>query len=166
MNKIKASIVCAAALLLLCAGNVFSLDTASDFSLTDTSGKTVSLSSFRGTKPVLLFFWTTWCPYCIRQMKTLNEKYARMSAEGIEVIPINVGESEEKVLRFLSRNHINVPSLLDGYGTVADTYRLLGVPTYTLVDREGRVVLQSNEFPSKEYKSVLRVAVRKGAAVR
>lgn len=161
MNKIKATAVCLLVMSFFLSGRVFAFDTASDFSLSGTSGKTVSMSSFLGIKPVLLFFWTTWCPYCARQMKALNEKYAKMSEEGIEVIPINVGESEEKVLRFLSRNHISIPSFLDGYGTVADTYRLIGVPTYTLVDREGRIVLQSNEFPSREYKSVLEASSRK-----
>ena len=155
MKIIKIFAVSVLALSLFCAGSLWAFDSASDFSLTATSGKTVTMSYFRGVRPVLLFFWTTWCPYCVRQMKMLNEKYEKMSAEGIEVIPINVGESEEKVLRFLSRNRISIPSFLDGYGTVSDTYRLIGVPTYILVDREGRILLQTNEFPYKEYKSLL-----------
>ncbi len=161
MRKIRILVACALAVSFICTGSLFAFDTASDFSLTATSGRTVSMSSFRGVKPVLLFFWTTWCPYCARQMKMLNDKYEKMSAEGIEVIPINVGESEDKILRFLSRNRISIPSFIDGYGTVADTYRLIGVPTYTLVDREGRILLQTNEFPYKEYKSLLAAAPRK-----
>ncbi len=40
---------------------------APDFKLQDTNGGLVMLSSYKGKQPIILFFWTTWCPYCRRE---------------------------------------------------------------------------------------------------
>ena len=37
---------------------------APNFALKDLNNNAVTLSSFRGKQAVILFFWTTWCPYC------------------------------------------------------------------------------------------------------
>ena len=45
-----------------------------DFSLQDLNGKTVSSADFKG-KPVIMFFWATWCPYCRVEIPVLAKKY-------------------------------------------------------------------------------------------
>ena len=39
------------------------------------------------------------------------------------------------------------PVLLDAKGTVARSYRVLGIPTYNLLDAAGRVVQRAHELP-------------------
>jgi len=72
---------------------------APDFTLPTLDGGTVELSELRD-KWVLLNFWTTWCDYCVIQMRYLQAAFEERGSE-IEFIGINVGESEEKV-----RQHI------------------------------------------------------------
>ena len=36
-----------------------------DFQLQDLNGTNVTLSQFKGQKPVLLYFWATWCHFCL-----------------------------------------------------------------------------------------------------
>ena len=45
-----------------------------DFSLQDLNGRTVSSADFKG-KPVIMFFWATWCPYCPVEIPVLAKKY-------------------------------------------------------------------------------------------
>lgn len=54
---------------------------AMDFSLPDLTDNRVSLSDFRN-KVVLLTFWTTWCPPCIKEIAILKEIYARYRVIG------------------------------------------------------------------------------------
>ena len=72
---------------------------ADNIILNDLSGQAVDISSYKG-KPVVLFFWTTWCPYCRQELKKLNQQYPLMVKEGIVILGVNVNETENKVRRF------------------------------------------------------------------
>lgn len=127
---------------------------APDFKLQDTYQDIVALNSYKSKQPVLLFFWTTWCPYCQSELKFLNENYAKLTGEGLEVLAINVGESPERVRRFTRSRYLVCRVPLDKDTGVAKSYGVIGVPTYVLVDRQGNIVFQGNYFPYKQYKSV------------
>jgi thiol-disulfide isomerase/thioredoxin len=53
------------------------------------TGKQFSLSSLRG-KPVLVTFWATTCPACIKEMPQLIELYQQYHAKGLEIIAITM----------------------------------------------------------------------------
>ena len=55
---------------------------ATNFTLLDLENKEFSLSDFKG-KPVILFFWTTWCPYCRGELKKLNTMHAQFLRDGV-----------------------------------------------------------------------------------
>ena len=126
---------------------------ASDIILNDLGGQAVNLSSNTG-KPAILFFWTTWCPYCREEIKALNQVYPQMKEEGIIVFAINIGESGYKVKRFFKDYALNFRVLLDKDKKAADNYDLLGVPTYVFLDNNGRVLLRANSLPA-DYKNLL-----------
>jgi len=127
--------------------------TAGDLILNDLSGKKVNLSSSSG-KPTILFFWTTWCPYCRKEIKTLNQMYPQMKKEGITVFAVNIGEPDDKVQRFFMSNALTFGVLLDQAGTAADKYNVIGVPTYVFMDKSGRVISQAHALPL-DYKKLL-----------
>jgi len=126
---------------------------ASDIVLNDLNGRAVNLSGYKG-KPVILFFWTTWCPYCRQELKILNQQYSVMAEEGIVIFGVNVSESENKVQRFFKGYQLNFEILLDKAGLLADKYDLMGVPTYIFLDKTGEVISQAHSLPVN-YKSLL-----------
>jgi len=122
--------------------------------LNDLNGKTVDISSLKG-KPALFFFWTTWCPYCRTEIKMLDRMAPQMQKEGIEVFAVNVGELDHRVVKFLGDNMLTLRVLLDRNGRAADNYDVIGVPTYIILDKTGKVVSRENTFPS-DYKNLLK----------
>ena len=70
-------------------------DTAPNFTLSLTDGKTVTLSEAKKDKPVLLYFFATWCLSCIEDLKTLKPIYENSSAS-VNFIVVDV-DSEETV---------------------------------------------------------------------
>ena len=126
---------------------------ARDIILRDLDDQAVNLSNYKG-KPVILFFWTTWCPYCRVELRKLNQQYSQMAKDGIVILGVNVSESENKVQRFFKGYPLNFKILLDRFGLLADEYDLMGVPTYVFLDKTGRVVSQTHSLPAN-YKSLL-----------
>ena len=64
--------------------------TAPDFKLKDLDQITVELASFKNKEPVVVFFWTTWCPYCQKALKGIAQKISDLKKEGVEVLPITM----------------------------------------------------------------------------
>jgi len=122
--------------------------------LYDLEGKEVRLSDFKG-RPLILWFWTTWCPYCRKAIPELNTLYPELKQLGIELLAIDVDESKEKISRFLKYYTVDFNILQDRDGECALDSGVVGVPTYILVDKTGKIILKQNYFPKEEYKKLL-----------
>ncbi len=126
---------------------------AGDIILNDLGGSAVNLSIPKN-KPAILFFWTTWCPYCRKEIKALNQNYAQMEKEGITLFAVNIGESSDKVQRFFKDYALNLRVLLDKNGEAAENYDVIGVPTYIFLNKAGQVISHENTLPA-DYKNLL-----------
>ena len=73
---------------------------APDFSLTDTQGKTVTLSAMNG-KVVFLDFWASWCPPCRMSIPKVQQLHDRMKESGVVVIGINVENNARAAANFV-----------------------------------------------------------------
>jgi len=128
---------------------------APDFKLQDLNYNTINLQEFKDKEqPVLIFFWTTWCPFCQREIRVLRDSYGSLVKAGVEVLAIDVGESYNKVTSLVGRYQLPFRVLLDKDSHAAETYSIRGVPTYILVNKRGEIVFWDNEFPSG-YKELL-----------
>jgi len=117
-----------------------------DFSLQDLNGKTVSSADFKG-KPVIMFFWATWCPYCRVEIPVLAKKYNEIKGNNIELLAIDIGEKADKVAKFMRQANAEFPVLLDLDSRVANSYNLLGIPTFIFINTQGKIVFQGNDLP-------------------
>jgi peroxiredoxin len=122
---------------------------APEFSLKDARGQTVRLSDFAG-KVVIVDFWATWCPPCVREVPgfvALQKKYAD---RGVVVVGISVDQSWDPIGPFAARNGVNYPIVL-GNQEVATAYRVdQGIPTTFVVDQDGVIRLRHVGFAAPE----------------
>jgi thiol-disulfide isomerase/thioredoxin len=91
-------------------------------------------------RPTLLSFWTTWCPYCLRQTPVLVDAAARGRDAGIAFVGIDVAERRDPVAAYVAEHAIPYPILLDEAGDVAAAYAVQGYPTTYFLDQDGRIV--------------------------
>ncbi len=127
---------------------------AGNFKLRDINNIEVSLSDYKGKQSVLLFFWTTWCPFCVAELSSLNSKYQELKENSCELLAINIGESADKVIKYVQKYNPFFKVLLDKDNSVASSFDVLGVPTYVLINKKGEIVALDHRFPS-EYKSLI-----------
>ena len=112
---------------------------APDFTLTSLSGDTIRLSDFRDKKPVILDFFATWCHNCQRAMPELSRKYPEYK-DKLEVIGINLNESQSTVNKFVNKYNIVFPIVLDSSGLASRNYGIRYTNTHVLIKKDGSVL--------------------------
>lgn len=114
--------------------------TAPDFTFPDVNGKMVSLSDFRG-KWVIIDFWGSWCPWCIKGFPALKEAYAKYEGkvEVIGVACLDPKDAWENALKKYDLPWVNLYNGAEKGGPVLQEYGIEGFPTKVIVDPEGKV---------------------------
>lgn len=110
-----------------------------DFTLQKLDGGTITLSEFRGKKPVVVDFWASWCPNCRRDMPNLNRFYEKYK-DKVEVIGVNLQEKDSTVRDFISSRGISFPIALDPYGQASNAFGIRYTNTHFLIDKDGNLV--------------------------
>ena len=123
------------------------------FSLKTMKGNTVALSDMKG-KNVLLFFFATWCPWCRNKIPDLVKNEARYKKDNLEFLLIDAGESQAKVSSFAEKQDVPFDILLDQDMKVSQDYDVVGVPTFVLISKDGRIVYSGNEMPA-DYRKLI-----------
>jgi thiol-disulfide isomerase/thioredoxin len=124
---------------------------APDFTLQniESDQAAITLSDLSG-KIVYVDFWASWCAPCLRSMPLINELYGKYSAQGFEVIAINVDDPIEDGEDFLKDNPVDYLVALDTDNTVLTEYGVIGMPTSYLIDSKGIVRMVHMGFKEKD----------------
>jgi outer membrane lipoprotein-sorting protein/peroxiredoxin len=125
---------------------------APNFTLIDMEGNEVSLNSLRG-KVVFLDFWATWCPPCRNSLPHTQalSQHEKTKSGDLVVLAVNAREDVDKVKKFMQDNNYSFRVLLDKDGKVLDSFKVRGIPTFVLIDREGKVAwVQVGFMPGSE----------------
>jgi len=109
--------------------------------LKDLNGKPHDLAQLKG-KVVLINFWATWCPPCRREMPSMERLAQTFKGRPFVVLAVNVGEDPDTIEAFNSQLDTvpTFPILLDTRSRTMQGWKVAGLPTTFLVDRQGRIV--------------------------
>ena len=107
---------------------------------TDADGKTLSLRDFAG-KLVLVNLWATWCAPCRHEMPSLERLQTRLG-DKITILAISEDRGGSKaVAPFIAKLGLKVvKTYLDPESAVGRAFKVDGLPTSFLIDRQGRVL--------------------------
>jgi len=104
----------------------------------DLKGAPRTLADYRG-KVVLLNFWASWCPPCLREMPSLERLRTRMAGRPLEIVALASAETQDDVTSYLAKMKLGFPVLLDPDGDNTRRWKVFALPTSFLLDAEGRV---------------------------
>jgi peroxiredoxin len=127
---------------------------AQDFIQNDTSGKPVSLSSFKG-KYVLIDFWASWCKPCRMENPNVVAAFERFKAKNFTVLGVSLDRSRDAWIKAIQDDGLawsQVSDLKFWNNAVAQQYRVQQIPQNILVDPNGKIVgknLRGSELDSK-----------------
>lgn len=133
---------------------------APELKLKDINGQSHDLSTLKG-KVVLINFWATWCPPCRRELPSMDRLAKNLSGNHFVVLAVDIGEDADTIQGFISQleSSPTFPILLDANGKTMQTWKISGLPTTYLIDREGRIAYSAvggREFDHPEIKQIVR----------
>ena len=114
-------------------------DQAPNFSLEDVGGNRLKLDDLKG-KGIFLNFWGTWCEPCKKEFPYMANQYKKFKNQGVEIVAVNVGESNLAVRNFMKDYGVNFPVVLDKDRQVLEAYDVTPLPTTFLINSEGKIV--------------------------
>jgi len=116
-------------------------ETAPDFTLTDLGGKTVTLSSLKGKKAVVLVFAGIECPRSTASEPRLGDLAKKYGAQDVAfyVINSNWSENVEAIAERVKKIGFPIPVLKDAKNKVADLYRIEIQPAAVVLDGDLRI---------------------------
>lgn len=105
------------------------------------AGTPLRLASFQG-QPLLINFWATWCPPCVKEMPELDRFHAHFAPQGWHVLGLAI-DGPTPVREFLAKAPVTFPIGLAGFGGTELGQALGntagGLPFSVLIDAQGRL---------------------------
>lgn len=113
-----------------------------DFSLIDLDRNNRNISEWDG-KILVINFWATWCPPCIKEIPMFMELQTKYADNGLQFIGISLDNSRQQVLDFVKIHGINYP-ILGGDETFTVTQKFGNtsgaIPFTVIINRNGYIV--------------------------
>lgn len=124
---------------------------APDFTLDIVQGGEFSMSEAEG-HVVILGFWATWCPPCLREIPHFEALHQEYGDEGLIVLGASVDDmTSSEMLEFIDRNEISYPVGITDRSIRRDYGGIRAVPTTFIVDRSGIIVEEISGYRNKEF---------------
>lgn len=89
---------------------------------------------------IYLDFWASWCGPCRKSFPWMNKMQKELKADGFTVISVNVDALESAAEEFLQQVPADFPIVKDPQGEYAREYKLKGMPSSFLINRQGEIV--------------------------
>lgn len=113
-----------------------------DFSLSDEKGQSISTLDFRRLF-LLIDFWASWCVPCREKFPALKKVYKAYNQRQFEILGVSIDESKERWVNALEKDSLPWTNVITKGGPKSEvpmTYKVFGVPTNFLIDKEGTIV--------------------------
>jgi peroxiredoxin len=137
---------------------------AADFSLKDSQGVLIRLSSYKG-RVVLLDFWATWCTGCKQEIPWYMEFQDRYKEAGLSAIGVSMDDDGWKSVKpFLQEHKINYPIVI-GNWDMGKSFGFNSMPATLLIDRDGKIADAHVGMVDKDaFENEIRILLKESAA--
>jgi thiol-disulfide isomerase/thioredoxin len=96
----------------------------------------LGLDKLRG-QVVMVNFWASWCGPCREEFPLLDQMYKKYKGLGFTMLGVNVEPDSNGAEGFIAKTPVTFPIVFDKDSAVSKLYRVEGMPSTVLIDRNG-----------------------------
>ena len=85
-------------------------------------------------------FWASWCGPCRQSFPWLNTMQSSLNKQGFTVLSVNVDAQQSFAEKFLAEFPASFPVIYDPKGKLARKFKVAGMPSSFIINREGNIV--------------------------
>jgi len=110
---------------------------------TSVEGEKIDLIAMSQEKPVLVYFWATWCSVCTTVSPSVN-----FVSDGMQVVTVALNSGEQqRVKQYLDAKEYDFTVLNDPKGAISKAWGISLTPTLIVVDK-GEISAVTTGFTS------------------
>ena len=115
-----------------------------DFTMTNSKGKEVSLSQYvKKNKVTIVDFWASWCAPCRRAIPSLKHLYDTYKNKGLGVVGVSLDSKKESWLKAIKDLNLDYPQMSDlkGWNSIgASIYNITAIPFVLIIRDDGTII--------------------------
>lgn len=114
---------------------------AIDFTVTTIDGRDVSLNDYIGKKPLILYFWASWCPYCEKDFSVVRNVY-RNYKDDVEFLAVDLDLTEDKniIEKYKMKHNLNDIDFAVGNTKILSDYSIRLTTTKFAIAKNGTIL--------------------------
>lgn len=122
---------------------------APSFTTKTIDGELIDLKKFKG-KYILLDFWATWCPPCMREIPFIKEIRNDIPEDKLVIIGVNKDMKIEKCKNAVLKHELNWLHIFDDQDKLYNLFGVSALPTTIVINDKGIIIYNSNVTQDKE----------------
>ncbi len=110
-----------------------------NWQLSDSKGKVVNFSEFKG-KVIFLNFWATWCGPCLGEMPEIQKLYDKFKADSNIQFLLVTNEKTQIISNFIKKKKYSFP-VFTALQNPPKKFFTRSIPTSFLIDKKGNILI-------------------------
>jgi len=122
-----------------------------------SDGENFELAEYIGNNVIIVDFWYTHCPPCVKAMPSLNALYNEYKDKGLKIFGLNSVDNQPHSLvnlnKFLGNREIDYDIIMT-QPAVDIAYKIKGYPSIYIVDKEGKIAFIEIGFEEGKFEKI------------
>ena len=132
-------------------------DVPPDFSIITIDGNQYILSEFKNEKPILLYFWASWCPYCSRDFDVVKNVYPKyIDKVTFLAIDLDLNEDAKLIKNYKDKKELRGIDFAEGKSDILSAYAIKYTTTKYAIGKNGKILYKgSGVFDEQQWEVLL-----------